>query len=154
MAVVSIATLKTYFQTGDFPTETQFVDLIDTLGVGSTFESGTFTLSANGLTATGGTLINPGANPTLRITTTKKLKLWHGRTFETGNLNNNDDGRSDGIIQNSGGNTINCISVDDSGLPANGWTGLITAIADTSFDITFTQIGAGLAITGQMHLIE
>src|SRR3990167_5813607 len=31
MAVVSIATLKTYFETGDFPTENQFVDLIDTL---------------------------------------------------------------------------------------------------------------------------
>jgi len=31
MAVVSIATLKTYFQAGDFPTESQFIDLIDTL---------------------------------------------------------------------------------------------------------------------------
>lgn len=31
MAVVSIAVLKTYFETGDFPTEGQFVDLIDTL---------------------------------------------------------------------------------------------------------------------------
>lgn len=31
MAVVSIPTLKSYFETGDFPTESQFIDLIDTL---------------------------------------------------------------------------------------------------------------------------
>lgn len=31
MSVVSIATLKSYFQTGDFPTQAQFEDLIDTL---------------------------------------------------------------------------------------------------------------------------
>lgn len=31
MAVVSIATLKGYFNTGDTPTEAQYVDLIDTL---------------------------------------------------------------------------------------------------------------------------
>ena len=31
MAVISIATLKTFFETGDKPTEAQFVDLIDTL---------------------------------------------------------------------------------------------------------------------------
>lgn len=36
MAVVSIATLKTYFQALDFPTESQFVDLIDTLENSST----------------------------------------------------------------------------------------------------------------------
>src|SRR3972149_8323041 len=40
-------------------------------------ESGTFTLLSNGLAATGGTLINPGNNPTIRISTTKKLKLVH-----------------------------------------------------------------------------
>lgn len=31
MAVVSIATLKSYFNTGDVPTESQYTDLIDTL---------------------------------------------------------------------------------------------------------------------------
>jgi hypothetical protein len=31
MAIVSIATLKSYFETGDKPTQAQFVDLIDTL---------------------------------------------------------------------------------------------------------------------------
>ena len=31
MAVVSTATLKTYFNTGDTPTEAQYIDLIDTL---------------------------------------------------------------------------------------------------------------------------
>jgi len=31
MAIKSKATLKTYFETGDFPTESQFADLIDSL---------------------------------------------------------------------------------------------------------------------------
>lgn len=31
MAIVSKATLKTYFQTGDFPTEAEFINLFDTL---------------------------------------------------------------------------------------------------------------------------
>lgn len=31
MAVVSLSTLKSYFETGDMPTQAQFVDLIDTL---------------------------------------------------------------------------------------------------------------------------
>lgn len=31
MPVVDIATLKSYFQTGDTPTEAQFIDLMDTL---------------------------------------------------------------------------------------------------------------------------
>lgn len=31
MAVVSIATLKSYFETGDTPTQAQFIDLMDTL---------------------------------------------------------------------------------------------------------------------------
>src|SRR3990167_6747404 len=36
MSIVSLATLKTYFETGDFPTENQFIDLIDTLSNSST----------------------------------------------------------------------------------------------------------------------
>lgn len=48
MAIVSIATLKTYFETGDFPTQAQFEDLIDTLSA-----SGILSGSAVALTATG-----------------------------------------------------------------------------------------------------
>lgn len=36
MAVVSIATLKSYFETGDFPTQSNFTDLIDTLNLTTT----------------------------------------------------------------------------------------------------------------------
>lgn len=44
MSIISIVTLKTYFQTGDFPTENQFVDLIDTLtGAGIYFGSKSLT---------------------------------------------------------------------------------------------------------------
>ena len=123
------------------------------------FESGTFTLSADGTAATGGTLINPGANPTLRITTAKRLKLWYGNIAFLSLINIGSDGRSDGVINNNlnrksddgtlENDQINCINVQDAG--GNGWTGLITAINDTSFDITFTQVGVGLAITGQWH---
>lgn len=31
MAIVDITTLKSYFETGDTPTEAQFIDLMDTL---------------------------------------------------------------------------------------------------------------------------
>ena len=120
------------------------------------FESGTFTLSADGTAATGGTLINPGANPTLRIPTAKRLKLWQGLTFVP--LSSIfSSGISDGLIQNCSGlldgnnsnyDTENCISNNDG---INGWTGLISNIQATEFDIIFTQVGAGLDITGQWH---
>ena len=48
MSIVSITTLKTYFETGDFPTQQEFIDLIDTLA-----NNGTLVGSAAGLTATG-----------------------------------------------------------------------------------------------------
>ena len=50
----------------------------------TTIESGTFTLAADGMSATingvdaGAALTNPGTNPILTITTTKKLKLCKG----------------------------------------------------------------------------
>jgi len=46
----------------------------------------------------------------------------------------------------------NCINLNDAF--GNGWTGLITTITSTYFEITFTQIGAGLDITSQMHTIQ
>lgn len=53
MAIVSIATLKGYFNTGDTPTESQYVDLIDTLAAlpNTGFATGWNNLShADGLT--------------------------------------------------------------------------------------------------------
>jgi len=168
VAVVSIAQLKTYFNRLDKPTEAQYVDTIDTLATAPSFtgtttiESGTFTLAADGLSATGGVLTNPGATPTLEITTTKKLKLWQGICIKTGQPVNYSDGRSDGIIQNSNGAGINgsTVSVDSSncihvqeGNPGDQWVGqiLLADITDTSYKIKFTQVGSGLAITGQWH---
>lgn len=50
MAVVSIATLKSYFETGDFPTESQFVDLIDTFTIGDSGISAAGTTQATATT--------------------------------------------------------------------------------------------------------
>ena len=59
MAVISIATLKTFFETGDKPTEAQFVDLIDTLSALPT--PGT-TLTADQLAAINGANGPDGTN--------------------------------------------------------------------------------------------
>ena len=94
--------------------------------------------------------------------TSKRLKLWQGLTFETANPNQYSDGNSDGVIQWCSGNGVNgsgissddstCINVSD-GFVGNGWTGqvLLANIRAIEFDTILTQVGAGLAITGQWH---
>lgn len=52
MSVVSLDTLKSYFETGDFPTQSNFVDLIDTLSV-ATSPSLEWTDISNTSTVTG-----------------------------------------------------------------------------------------------------
>jgi hypothetical protein len=220
------------------------VDRVEEVGStsGNTFESKTFVLNAAGESIAGSdagiTLINPGANPTIRVTTTKKLKLGffntHSKaiqinfsgipdvftageeaigqtsgaigvvardlgggiyvfhksgTFQIGETVIGQTSSSEGIIDglsyflsqcygqsdgvlsalNSiGGNTntfwnfaelantnviIGLLDAQIMGVDS-GWTGAISAINPTSFDITLTQVGAGLDITGTMHLIE
>lgn len=136
----------------------------------SSIESGIFTLNGAGTVATGGVLTNPGVTPTLTITTIKKLKLWHGVVFQTLAPENNSRGISDSVIQNCTRTDVvsqpsppappgiidtrsvvdnsNCINVSLSG---NNWLGLITAISDNSYSITFTRGGIGSDITGQWH---
>ena len=138
----------------------QFFFFSSIAGGGNTFESKTFVLSADGISITGSdagiTLSNPGANPTITISTTKRLKLGFFHITGGGRYS---IGKSDGTLHNSIGvgstNTLGsqtkCIDIASGG---NGWTGLISAINATTFDITFTQVGSGLAITGQMQLIE
>lgn len=93
----------------------------------------------------------------LTIPTTKKLKLWQGLTKYNSYFSS---GISDGIINQC--NSINSalgtkfdlsnnINVNNN---PNGWTGIISQKSDTSFDITLIQIGTGLSITSQFHLIE
>lgn len=129
---------------------------------GSTFESKTFALNAAGTSIAGSdagiTLEQSGATAIIRIPTAKTLKLWQGLTFEA--LTTYSDGRSDGAIHVCTGvlagaissNNLNCIYVDNGF--GNGWQGKITTITSTYFEITLTQIGIGLSITGKMHLIE
>lgn len=143
---------------------------------GNTFESGTFVLNAAGTSITGSitgstaeiTLEVSGAAAVIRIPTAKTLKLWQGLTFETANSAKWSDGNSNGAIQWCSGSAIedafgsdknNCIhiKISDGGFPLStliGWTGLITTITSTYFEITLTQVGAGLLITGKFHLIE
>ncbi len=63
MAVVSIATLKSYFNTGDVPTESQYVDLIDTLASLSAI------LGVSGNTG-GNNITSPDGNTTLSVADT------------------------------------------------------------------------------------
>jgi len=67
-------------------------------------------------------------------------------------------GFSNGITQDCDGtdplsvfvDISNCINVGIGfSIGNNGWTGLISAIRNTSYDITLTQVASGLNITGQ-----
>lgn len=143
-------------------------------GIFPVYQNGTFTLSADGLVGSGEVGGAPATyNPVTKVmtfTTTKELKLWHGITTQQNPFGSTSfsDGRSDGVIQNSSVFTvilgfpnqaiatsdfINTINVSDANT-GDGWTGIITDIRATEFDITFTQLGIGLEIKGQMHLIE
>lgn len=129
---------------------------------GNTFESKTFVLSADGTDITGSdagiTLEVSGAAAKIRIPTTKTLKLAHINVKTPTDSGSN--GTDNGIIANSislaptaGLSIAQTVSINVDAL-GDGWTGKITIITSTYFEITFTQVGAGLAITGQMHLIE
>jgi|SRR3990167_2341982 len=128
------------------------------------------TLTA-GAWANGDTIEFPNTDPVvldndpiwiLTIPTAKKLKLAFLNVVSGASFGS--DGKDNGVISNCvlryGGQnpslwiqdkSIVVIDVTGNG---DGWTGLITAIADNSFDITFPKVGVGLDITGQMHLIE
>src|SRR3990167_7726835 len=49
MSIVSLATLKSYFEEGDFPTASQFEDLIDTLGLQNNFRTVEYTIGVPGV---------------------------------------------------------------------------------------------------------
>jgi hypothetical protein len=50
MAIVSLVTLKTYFETGDFPTQQEFINLIDTLGQQNNLRTVSYIIGAPGVT--------------------------------------------------------------------------------------------------------
>ena len=129
------------------------------------FESGSFTLSADGSTATlGMNGATPSSHPvidngdgtfTITIPTAKTLKL----AFFNIKIPNNStsSGIDNGIIHNVNhgiqGTDNQTVSIKAYSNP-NETTGLITDIRATEFDITLTQVGAGVAITSQFHLQE
>src|SRR3972149_7682555 len=122
-------------------------------------ESGYFTLNFDGTAATGGVLINPGINPTLVITTLKRLKLWHGTAIGVDaqySIGTTDGVNTNCVVSADQGNNIfvdttNCIYFADA---ANGWRGTlsISDIPDSSYKIIFFQTGfQGLSLTCQWH---
>jgi hypothetical protein len=148
----------------------------DTGGTGIIISQGhpltnSFTLgSVRGIWSNNANITYIGAtnNPTvggltfiLTIPTINKLKLLNDiKVYNTGDISTGSfNGVSDGIsqscvytINSRFGTTVNidltnCIFV--SGQFPQGWTGLITAIRDTEYDITLTQLTTGLDITGQ-----
>ena len=80
MAVVSIATLKGYFNTGDTPTELNYIDLIDTLAAlpTSSGEPVWKNLSANGLTCK--VIAFGSGSPTLTESATAQYTLVYPDT--------------------------------------------------------------------------
>lgn len=136
-------------------------------GVGVNIESGAFTLAADGMSATingvdaGANLINPGANPTLTITTIKQLELghfqWGNSPFGTGaGTGKGNLSAQSSVYKDENQNMIfdssNCIYLFGAG-SGDGWSGLITAISTTSYSITFTQISSGDNLNCQWHAI-
>lgn len=125
-----------------------------------TEESGLFTLAANGLSCTGGTIGGTGSNPTITINTTKQVKLAHFNCWYDDNSRfsyGKDDGvRADCVFASSNGaiksNSIKSIEVLNSTV-INGWVGSISVINPTTFVLAFEKIGGGLYITGQWHAI-
>lgn len=84
MSIVSLAILKSYFETGDFPTQQEFIDLIDTLGLQNNLRTVEYTIGVPGVTGVdynftsvantteqsiqlGGTAILPANSPTISI---------------------------------------------------------------------------------------
>lgn len=131
-------------------------------GIADFIEDGSFTLNAAGTVGTGGVLTNPGPNPTLTITTIHQPKLVHTMCYVTqlssgysdgrgvaGSLNVCTGGRVNGAAGSSASEAINISNV----IPADGWTGIVSAFTATSFSITFTQVGAGLPLEGTFHTI-
>ena len=137
-------------------------------GVTLTLDTLTVGTWANTDTVTNGTNITTVASiPTWIITipTAKRLKLWQGMTVDDSNSKIFSNGISNGNIQYSSGGRFNggtpliftsfTLAIFVSNLDTgNDWTGLITDIRATEFDITLTQVGVGLAITSQFHLQE
>ena len=145
-----------------FPGGTQYRLSSFNLSGGGDIERGIFTLNAAGTVATGGVLTNPGANPTLTIPTTNKLRLAHFHTRDTGLFLISSIGKDDLLLRDcvyslatdgSYSDIDNSIRIGFATLVSfpNGWTGRITAIGATSYAITFTKVGGGLDITGQWH---
>jgi hypothetical protein len=102
--------------------------------------------------------INMTSNPVwiLTIPTTSQLKLAHLNAGKQTPSFTTSTGESDGTIQDSissgfGFNASNLLYLFDN---PNGWSGQISAINPSSFDITFTKIGSGLDLAGKLHLIE
>lgn len=69
MSVVSIATLYSYFNTGDKPTEGQFKDLIDTLSSGTNYSTTTDIIAYAGGGQTNATQLTTEYNKVTVITT-------------------------------------------------------------------------------------
>lgn len=92
MSVVSIATLKSYFETGDFPTQSQFEDLIDTLQAAGSNQIYSASLD---LTAAQIKTLNtipleivaaPGTNKAIEIISSSCKYTYGGTPFTSTNL--------------------------------------------------------------------
>lgn len=179
MAVRIATVLKTFFETGDFPTQAQFGDLIDSTD--NHLITGDVTIDLNNVatvnpTITGGvnlfsTTVTRTAvqgSGTVTITTPFRPKLAYTTTIFTsiGDTSTGSLGRSNGT-NNSCKYTLNittfvpitsqsfCIAAFDNTAPngQNGFSGIINNFTATSFDIVYTKVNSGGDITVQIDVI-
>jgi len=128
------------------------------------YTEGAWTAGDNITTSGGGnTIVASVTNYIITIPTAKRLKLANIHSVNNATSDDYSIGIDNGIsvsyIANQSGigvySEIGVVSIsvfDNSG--TDYCTGLITDIRATEFDITLTQVGAGLAITSQFHLQE
>ncbi len=124
-------------------------------------KSGLFIITPDGSSVTGGTLVNTASTPTIRITTTKKLKLIHincdnlGSCGATTGTTSTSMGKSDGDINDCMYQSFaspspytlyhdvtNCIAIyTDIAL----MTGIVNNIQENSFDVVLSLSGSSVS---------
>jgi hypothetical protein len=102
MAVVTLAALKAYFETGDFPTQTEFENLIDSLGGGETYKRYVALLTQSGTNAPVATVLeNTIGTISSAYITVGVYELTSSALFTSGKTVVCLSGHKDKIIYNS-----------------------------------------------------
>lgn len=171
MTIRSATTLETFFETGDYPTQEQFKDLIESTS--NNLITGDVTVDLNNVATINPTTLssaslkiysakitraaNAGAGvvtittgfPPKFVNVTAFSSSWRGSIGTSSSINNNCiaaqyDGRSIVFLNY-------CFSVYDNTI--NGYDGIINNFTANSLDINFLYNGTGLALSINIDVI-